>query len=70
MDSREVHAHKEMGMEQELFEAKARLYGLLLKKGGTKWTADEIDIAYHLSMDKQIQAHLQANLRPTLSAEN
>lgn len=52
-------------MEQELLEAKGRLYGLLLKKGSANWTAAEIDIAYFLSIDKQIQAHLKANLRPS-----
>jgi hypothetical protein len=50
--------------EQELLEAKSRLYGLLLQKGSDNWTAAEIDIAFHLSMDPQIQAFLQANLRP------
>lgn len=55
-------------MEQELLDAKKRLYGLLLAKGSANWTAAEIDMAYALSVDEQIQAHLQANLQPSVSA--
>lgn len=52
-------------MSQELIDAKLQLYGLLLKKGSDNWTAAEIDIAFHLSMDEQVQSFLQANLKPT-----
>lgn len=55
-------------MEHELLEAKGRLYGLLLQKGSANWTDAETDIAYSLSIDEQIQAHLQANLRPVAPA--
>lgn len=51
-------------MEQELLEAKCRLYGLLLQKGSDNWTAAEVDIAFHLSIDQQVQQYLQENLRP------
>lgn len=51
-------------MEQELLEAKGRLYGLLLRKGSANWTETEINLAYELSRDEQVQSFLQANLRP------
>lgn len=51
-------------MEQELFEAKCHLYGLLLKKGSANWTETETNLAYKLSRDEQVQSYLQANLRP------
>lgn len=51
-------------VEQELLEAKCHLYGLLLKKGGADWTGAEINLAYELSQDEQVQLYLRANLRP------
>lgn len=51
-------------MEQELLEAKSRLYGLLLKKGSATWTDAEVNLAYELSRDEQVQSFLQANIRP------
>ena len=49
---------------QELLAAKGRLYGLLLRKGSTNWTDSEINLAYELAQDEQIQSFLQANLQP------
>lgn len=51
-------------LEQELLEAKGRLYGLLLQKGSNNRTGTEINLAFELSRDDQVQSFLQSNLRP------
>ena len=46
----------------ELLETKKRLYHLLLKKGSENWTMVELEIAFYLAKDKDIQDYLERML--------
>jgi len=48
-------------MEEELLEAKKRLYSLLIKSSFDDMTDNEIDIMYLLSKDEKIQELLNKN---------
>ena len=47
---------------EEIFQAKLRLYNLLLKKDTKKLTDAEIKVMYELSKDHQIQDFLESKL--------
>jgi len=47
----------------ELFEAKRKLYSLLLKKSDDELTNEEVDQMYHLAKDKSIQEFLTKALK-------
>jgi len=48
-------------MDEELLQAKSRLYYLLLKKNVDDLTDNELEIMCQLARDKQIQGHLQTS---------
>lgn len=45
-------------MENELLQAKLRLYSLLLKKGTGNMTERELNLAFELSQDEQVQSYV------------
>ena len=47
-----------MTSNTEMFEAKRKLYSLILKKSIDTLTNNEIEIGYLLAQDKDIQDHL------------
>ncbi len=49
--------------DAELLEAKKKLYHLLLGMKNEVFTSNEVELAYHLALDEQIQKFLGQHLK-------